>query len=466
MHRFSIFLISLFCFTQLRGQLIEPHGPVPTRNQVAWHQLEYYLFIHFGPNTFTNLEWGHGAEDPNVFNPTAMDCRQWARIARESGAKGIIITAKHHDGFNLYPSKQSRHTVKQSRWRDGKGDVLKDLSEACRAEGLKFGVYISPWDRNHPLYGTPKYNKVFVKTIKEVTRNYGELFELWWDGANGEGPNGRKQEYDFRRFEKAARRYAPNTLIFSDIGPDIRWVGNERGITGETNWSLLDTAGFKRGLGAPPTDTLNQGNMYGAHYIPAEADVSIRPGWFYHQEQDSLVKSPEELMDIYLKSVGRGSTLLLNVPPDRRGLFHENDSAALMQFKALRDSFFHRNLAQGAEVSVSSSRPGFLPAVLIDGSRASHWAPAGDGENSQIELKLPEPQQIKAVQLQEYIELGQRVSGFTIEADTGNGYTLIGKGTTIGYKRIIPVAQITTSSIRITITGSKALPVLSEISLF
>ena len=249
--------------------------PLPTRQQLAWHEMEYYWFIHFGPNTFTDKEWGHGDEQADIFNPSQLDCRQWARIAKQSGAKGIIITAKHHDGFCLWPSKYSKHTVKESKWKDGKGDVVKDLMQACKEYGLKFGVYLSPWDRNHPQYGTPGYNDVYVNTMKELIDRYGPFFEFWWDGANGEGPNGKKQQYDFPRFEQTMRKYAPNTVVFSDIGPDIRWVGNEKGIAGQTNWNYLDTAGFKRGEGAPPTDTLNQGNINGKNWIPAECDVSI-----------------------------------------------------------------------------------------------------------------------------------------------------------------------------------------------
>ena len=275
--------------------------PLPTKQQLAWQDMEFYLFMHFGPNTFTDKEWGLGNEPEDVFNPSQLDCRQWCRIAKAAGAKGIIITAKHHDGFCLWPSKYSTHTVRESKWKNGEGDVLKELSQACKEYGLKFGVYISPWDRNHPKYGTPEYNDVFVNMIKEIFQNYGPIWELWWDGANGEGPNGKKQIYDWKRFENTVRQLSPKTIIFSDIGPDIRWCGNENGIAGKTNWNYLDTAGFKRGAGAPPTDTLNQGNANGKNWIPAECDVSIRPGWFYHSDEDTKVKSPEQLFDLVFK---------------------------------------------------------------------------------------------------------------------------------------------------------------------
>ena len=259
----------LFCFLFLanlltvQGQKITPVNPVPSKPQAAWHDMEYYWFTHFGPNTFTDKEWGHGDEPEDIFNPTQLDCRQWARLAKASGAKGIIITAKHHDGFCLWPSKYSTHTVRESKWKNGKGDVVKELSLACKEYGLKFGVYLSPWDRNHPKYGTPEYNQVFVNMMEEIFANYGPIWEFWWDGANGEGPNGKKQQYDWELFRNTIKRLSPNTVVFSDVGPHIRWVGNERGIAGATNWNLLNVSGFSAGAEGPPTDTLNKGNMFG-----------------------------------------------------------------------------------------------------------------------------------------------------------------------------------------------------------
>lgn len=462
----TCFVFLLLLQQSLTAQMIKPVGPVPTKAQMNWHDLEFYIFVHFGPNTFTDREWGHGDEPEDIFNPTALDCRQWARIARDAGAKGIIITAKHHDGFCLWPSDYSKHTVRESKWKDGKGDVLKELSAACKEYGLLFGIYISPWDRNHPDYGTPEYNDVYVKTMREAVREYGPIFEMWWDGANGEGPNGKKQVYDFGRFEKTIRKIAPQAVVFSDIGPDVRWVGNESGYAGETNWNLLDTAGFKRGAGGPSQDTLNSGNVNGKNWIPAECDVSIRPGWFYHAEEDNKVKSGEQLMSLFLKSVGRGGNLLLNVPPDRRGLFHEKDSAALMAFKQIRESFFKNNLAQRAKVTVSEERPGYLPSLLTDGFRFSHWAPSDKSKTVDIELELSGPQTFNTIQLEEYIELGQRISRFTVEAWDGNAYKEISRGTTIGKKRILQFPTQTTSKIRVRILESKATPVLGEIRLY
>jgi alpha-L-fucosidase len=463
----SLLVIAAFCFYGFSySQLIQPAGPVPTKQQLAWHEMEFYIFMHFGPNTFTGLEWGHGNEDEEVFNPTQLDCRQWARIARDAGAKGIIITAKHHDGFSLWPSKNSKHTVRESSWRNGKGDVLLELSQACKEYGLKFGVYISPWDRNHPAYGTAKYNKVYMRTMREIIKKYGPLFELWWDGANGEGPNGKKQIYNFRDFEKLARKLAPNTVVFSDIGPDIRWVGNERGIAGTTNWNLLDTAGFTRGAGAPSTKVLNTGNENGKNWIPAECDVSIRPGWFYHKKEDSLVKSGNDLMKLYMVSVGRGANLLLNVPPDTRGLIHENDSASLMAFKQIRQDFFKENIALRAKVNVSAERAGSLSQTLTDGVVFSYWAAPADKQAVSIEIDLGDQKKFNTILLQETLEFGQRVKSFLVEAWDGSAYKEIAKGTTIGYKRILQFPEQTTAKLRVSITESKASPVISEIQLY
>jgi len=433
-------LISLISFSQTKSF----NNPVPTRQQLAWHEMEFYLFAHFGPNTFTDKEWGEGTEPEDIFNPTNLDCRQWCRVARAAGAKGIIITAKHHDGFCLWPSKYSTHTVRESKWKNGKGDVLKELSRACKEYGLKFGVYISPWDRNHPKYGTPEYNDVFVNMMKEIFTNYGPIWELWWDGANGEGPNGKKQVYDWDRFKKTVRTLSPNTVIFSDVGPDIRWCGNENGIAGKTNWNLLDTVGFTPGAGAPAVDILNRGNENGKNWIPAECDVSIRPGWFWHANENDKVKSPEQLFDLYLKSVGRGANLLLNVPPDRRGLINENDSIALMVFKKLRDQNFSNNLLQDAkaywEVNDDALLKDTINYRVLDKKNRVY------GINAQgFTVQLPEERSVNTIVLKEAIHLGQTVEKFKIILF--NDHLQVGEidGTTIGRKRVLtfPSKKIT-----------------------
>jgi alpha-L-fucosidase len=439
-----------------------PAGPLPTARQVAWEDKEFYLFTHFGPNTFTDLEWGKGTEKEAVFNPTGLDCRQWCRIAKAAGARGIIITAKHHDGFCLWPSQYSTHTVAQSAWKDGKGDVLRQLSDACREYGLELGIYLSPWDRNHPQYGTPDYNAVFINMMKEVVSRYGPLFEFWWDGANGEGPNGKKQVYDWQRFQQTLRDIAPNTPVFSDIGPDIRWVGNENGIAGITNWDLLDTAGFSRGAGAPPTDTLNQGNIYGKLWLPAECDVSIRPGWFYHQSEDTAVKSPERLFDLYLKSVGRGANLLLNVPPDRRGLFTAFDSAALMGFRRLRDESFRSSLVlqPGTTVTVDGATN---TANLLDGNGHTFVTL---GKDRAIDIAFGHPSRLNCILLQEPIQMGQRVINFRVEVKNEDGTVYETKGTTIGHKRILTFPAQNAVSVHIVITDAKAVPLIGEVGVY
>lgn len=428
-------IISLFAICICLNNVTQPQ---PTPYQLAWHNMEFYLFVHFGPNMFTDKEWGEGTEPENIFNPTNLDCRQWCRIAKAAGAKGIIITAKHHDGFCLWPSKFSTHTVQQSKWKNGKGDVLKELSQACKEYGLKFGVYISPWDRNHPKYGTPQYNDVFVNMMKEIFQNYSPVWELWWDGANGEGPNGKKQVYDWHRFEQTVRKLSPQTIIFSDIGPDARWSGNEKGIAGETNWNYLDTAGFTRGSGAPPTDTLNRGNVNGKNWIPAECDVSIRPGWFYHKEEDDKVKTPEQLFELYVKSVGRGANLLLNVPPDRKGLISEKDSAALIGFRKLRELSFAKN--------------------LILNFRKEN--------NKAIYVELVKKRLINSIVLKEDINKGQAIKKFQIKLYDKNILVKTINGTTIGRKRILTFPSENCTSFLIEIEEAKQNPAIKKIEAY
>ena len=439
----------LFLITCLSLSIsVSAQSPLPTRQQLAWHDMEFYLFAHFGPNTFTDKEWGEGTEQVDIFNPIALDCRQWVQVAKESGAKGIIITAKHHDGFCLWPSKFSKHTVRESKWKDGKGDVLKELSNACREAGLKFGVYISPWDRNHPDYGTERYNDVFVGMMKELFTNYGPIWELWWDGANGEGPNGKKQVYDWKRFEHTVRQLSPRTVIFSDIGPDIRWVGNEKGIGGLTNWNFLDTAGFTRGIGAPPTDTLTQGNVRGKNWIPAECDVSIRPGWFFHDTENNQVKSPEVLFDLYLKSVGRGANFLLNVPPDRRGLLHETDVAALLGYKKLLEENFSNNLLRSANTFWEFSRKDLeSDSVML---RPFDNGPETYGINLQhFVVQLPVSTQLNCIVFREAIHLGQTIRQYRVELFNGNKKIRELQGTTIGRKRILTFPTESVTSFRV-----------------
>ena len=446
-----------------------PFGAVPTQYQIEWQKMEYYMFIHFGPNTFTDVEWGDGKEDPKVFNPSQLDCRQWAATAKAAGMKAIIITAKHHDGFCLWPSKYSTHTVRESVWKNGKGDVLKELSEACKEYGLKFGVYLSPWDQNHPQYGTPGYNQVFSNTLEEVLGNYGHVFEQWFDGANGEGPNGKLQVYDWDLFHQTVFRNQPHAIIFSDVGPGCRWMGNERGVAGTTNWSTMNIAGFAPGREAPPGKILNEGEKGGKAWVPAETDVSIRPGWFYSPSTDEQVKTLSQLVSIYYTSVGRNSNLLLNVPPDRRGLIHPNDSTRLMEFRRIIDGTFSVNLANGATITADMTRGSsskYGAKNLIDGNFDTYWT-TDDGQlAATIEIDFGKEQTFNRLALQEYIPLGQRVQSFCVEHWDGNSWQMLDRQTTIGYKRILCFPMVTASKLMIHIEESLACPVLNGIGVY
>lgn len=441
-----------------------PYGVLPSPQQIAWQKMEMNMFVHFGPNTFTSLEWGNGTETEDIFNPTDLDCLQWARTAAAAGFGGIVITAKHHDGFCLWPNPESTHTVASSTWRDGKGDVLKDLSEACSAVGIKFGVYVSPWDRNDPRYGTPAYNEVFVNTLRSVLDgSYGPVYEQWFDGANGEGPTGRKQVYDWPLFNGTVYENQPDAIIFSDCGPGCRWVGNERGEAGRTSWSTIDVEGYEPGMGIP---SITEGKKGGASWIPSETDVSIRKGWFWKERENETVKSLDKLLQIWYESVGRNSLLLLNVPPDTRGHIHEIDSTRLMEFRAALDEI-QVNVAAGAKAKASTSRGRkFGVSRLVDNDYDTYWA-ARDGETSaSIEIVLPETRQFNRVMIQEYIALGQRVESFTIEIPDGDGWKTVAEETTIGYKRIVPIPQTAADRIRINITSALACPVLNNVELY
>lgn len=456
----SSLLIGIFLMVQANAQA------VPSRQQLQWQEQEFYIFTHFGPNTFTDKEWGHGDEPEDIFNPAEFDAEQWCRVAKQAGAKGIIITAKHHDGFCLWPSKYSKHTVRESKWRNGKGDVVREVSQACKKYGLLFGVYISPWDRNHPDYGTEKYNAVFVDMMTELFTNYGPIWELWWDGANGEGPNGKKQVYNWKLFKETVKKLSPNTVVFSDVGPHIRWVGNEQGIAGETNWNTLDTTGFAPGSAAPVTDTLNTGNRYGKAWIPAECDVSIRPGWFYHANEDEKVKTPQQLFELYLKSVGRGANLLLNVPPDRRGRIHENDSAALLGFRKLRIENFKTNLAKAGWAYIESKKiAGPAPALNDANSSTSRKVGAFNRGSAGIQFKIP--QTINCVVLKENLTKGQHSARFELLILDEKGNTIRNvTGTTIGRKRILSFSKVAASTIRLIIHDPDSGAYINEIEAY
>lgn len=419
----------------------EPFGPVPTPQQLAWQRMEINMFCHFGPNTFSGAEWGNGQEPEDLFNPRSLDCGQWVDVAEQAGMQGIILTAKHHDGFCLWPSAFSTHTVAQSTWNEGRGDVVRQFVDACRGR-VKAGVYISPWDRNHPTYGAEEYNAVFSNTLKEVHENYGPLFEQWFDGACGEGPNGKKQEYDWPLFEGSVLGINPQCILFSDVGPGCRWVGNEEGRCGETCWSTLHVENGERKLptvasecGTPPsTSNLQHSTL---DWVPAEVDVSIRPGWFWHADEHP--KTVDELMDIYFNSVGRNGLLLLNVPPDTNGRICAEDSLRLVEFRRERDRIFSHDLTAGAEVH-AWHKPGYQAKNVLDTAYHTYWA--ATGKNADLTMELDTVSEFDIIVIQEYIPLGQRITSVNLLLDPGDGlysYTLGDHPlcTTVGYKRII-----------------------------
>lgn len=454
----------------------DPVLPVPTEAQLDWHEMEQYAFIHFTTNTFTGKEWGYGDESPAIFNPTAIDIDQWVSVIKSAGLKAVILTCKHHDGFTLWPSEFTEHSVKNSPYKDGKGDIVKEVAEACKKYNLKFGVYLSPWDRNRADYGTPSYIEYYRNQLKEIFDNYGPIFEMWFDGANGGdgyygGANEKrsingKEYYDWPTTIDLVRGFEPKILFFSDSGPEIRWVGNERGIAGRTNWNNISTDTLYAGQSGI-NDLLASGHENGTNWVPAEVDVSIRKGWFYHAEEDSLVKSPEKLFDIYMTSVGRGSNLLLNIPPDRRGVIHEKDVASLLEWRKLLNDRFGNNLAKEASVTASSTFNKTLKAEnVLDGDKNTYWAADEKSKNGEITIELGKSELVSYIQLQEYIKLGQRVKSFKVDIWKDNNWVEVASETTIGYKRIIALEPHETEKIRIRILDAKACPTLSEVAVF
>jgi alpha-L-fucosidase len=477
--RLSILTLLVITGTSLPAQdAPKPVLPVPSAAQLQWHEMEMNAFIHFTTNTFTDKEWGYGDESPSLFNPTRLNTAQWARVLKETGFKTMILTCKHHDGFCLWPSAYTDHSVKTSPYKNGKGDIVKEASDAARKYGLKFGVYLSPWDRNRADYGSPSYITYYRNQLKELFTKYGPIFEMWFDGANGgDGYYGGAKEkrkingatyYDWPTTLQLVRSMQPNVIFFSDAGPGVRWVGNENGVAGSTNWNTIYADTLYAGKGGIE-QLLNTGSPDGNKWIPAEVDVSIRPGWFYHEKEDEKVKTPEKLFDIYLTSVGRGSTLLLNIPPDRSGLFHENDVEALAGFKALLKKEFGKNLALNATVKASNVRAGnkrFAAANVTDGKKETYWATDDEVSKGSLEISLAKPVSVKYIVLQEYIRLGQRVKSFTVEAWKDGEWKKITEGTTIGYKRILRFDRVQTARIRVNITDAKACPVISTIELY
>jgi len=443
----------------------------PTPQQLEWQKLEMTAFIHFGINTFTNREWGDGKESPSLFDPVEFNAFQWVRVLQDAGLKMLILTAKHHDGFCLWPTSTTDHSVAASPWRDGKGDLVKEVKQACDSLGMKFGVYVSPWDMNAPSYGdSPKYNEMFRQQLTELLSNYGKIDEVWLDGACGEGPNGKKQEYDWSSYFDVIRRLQPDAVVAIQ-GEDIRWVGTETGYGRATEWSVtayapgaetkMTAINSKLGLTAMSED-LGSRNIIAkaenAYWYPAEVDVSIRPGWFWHEEENQHVKSLEKLVDIYFNSVGMNAVLLLNIPPDNTGLINEADIIRLHEFGNWVRNTFSKNMLSGAK-SVNKKA-----AAAIDNNPETYWQTKHTPESA--EYHFAEAVNFDIIELQEYIKMGQRVEEFRVEAYINGDWQEVASGTTIGYKRLLQCKPITTNRIRFIIEKARGQALISNFSLY
>lgn len=460
---------------------------VPTERQIKIQQMEFYGFVHFTINTFTGMEWGEGTEDPKIFNPDKLNAEQWARAAKDGGMSGLILTCKHHDGFCLWPSAYTKHSVASSPYKDGKGDIVKELSDACRKEGIRFGVYLSPWDRNNSSYGTGKaYDDYFVNQLTELLTNYGDIFTVWFDGACGEGPNGKVQKYDWDRYYSVIRKLQPKACI-SVSGPDVRWCGNEAGDTRESEWSVVpvrmsdteivaensqkrDDEEFRRQtMNAEDRDLGSRDRLRDVKNIiwyPAEVDVSIRPGWFYHEEEDDKVRSFENLKDIYLKSVGGNATLLLNIPPDKHGLFCEADVKRLKELGDFIRTSFSDNLVEQAELIATPFQNGHSIENVKEDDYDTYFRTDDWNTQAEIRIKWKEEKKLKYLVMKEMISLSQRIEKFTISYLKDGREKIVTTGTTVGYKKIVSLPEIITDELIIRIVDSRVAPTLSFIGVY
>lgn len=452
--------------------------PVPQEKQVNWQKMETYAFVHFGLNTFNDREWGYGDSDPKTFNPARLDCEQWVQTFVNSGMKGVILTAKHHDGFCLWPTQLTEYCIRNTPYKDGKGDIVRELSDACKKYGIKFAVYLSPWDRHQANYGTPEYVDYFYKQLHELLTNYGDVFEIWFDGANGgDGWYGgakdartidRKTYYDYPRAYKMIDELQPQAVIFSDGGPGCRWVGNENGFAGATNWSFLRAGEVYPGY--PKYRELQYGHADGNQWVAAECDVSIRPGWFYHPEEDDKVKTVDQLTDLYYRSVGHNATLLLNFPVDRNGLIHPTDSLNAVSFHLRVQKELADNLLSSAKVSASDERGGqFKVRAVTDGKYDTYWATNDGVTTADLTFTFSQPTKMNRVMIQEYIPLGQRVKSFVVEYKKGDQWLSVKcneETTTVGYKRLLRFEMIETEELRIRFMDARACLCINEVGAY
>jgi alpha-L-fucosidase len=473
----SLLVVVLVAGTAFAAEAPKPYGPVPSHRQLLWHDLEVMGFLHFGVNTFTDREWGNGDESEKVFNPTDFDAEQIVRALGNGGIRGIVLTCKHHDGFCLWPSKYTEHSVKNSDWKGGKGDVVRAISDACHRQGLKFGTYLSPWDRNHKDYARPAYISYYRAQLNELLRNYGPIFEVWFDGANGgTGYYGGAREkrtidertyYDWPNTCKIVRQLHPDACMFSDGGPDVRWVGNESGFAGPTCWATVNQAGTYPGVA--DASILNSGQRPASDWLPAEVDVSIRPGWFYHPAEDKAVKTVEHLVKIYYESVGRGCNLILNVPPDRRGQIHPNDEAALSEWHRVLNATFATDFARGAKATACNTRGSdaqFGPANVMDGNRGTYWASDDEVSTPELVLELAKPATFNVARVREYLPLGQRLDSIALDVWQDGQWKQVAAATSVGNQRLLAFPAVTAAKVRLRITKAAACPAISEFGLF
>jgi len=464
----------------------KPYGALPTERQLKWQETEMYCLIHFGPDTYTDKEWGYGDEDPSIVSPTKFSAMQIVGAAKAGGFKGIIVVAKHHDGFCLWPTKTTEHNISKSPYKNGKGDILREYREACDKLGMKMGVYCSPWDRNSPLYGKPEYvTEVYRKQLQELYTNYGPLFEVWHDGANGgDGYYGGAKEkrtidrstyYGWDETWGIARKLQPGATIFGDVGPDVRWVGNERGMAGETCWATYTphspVPGKAPGNGFTLDKEGTEGHRGGEYWMPAECDVALRPGWFYHADQDDKVKSPATLLNLYYKSVGHGAGLDLGLSPNRLGLLADEDVKSLTAFGSILRQTFAINLAKGATLVASNVRgknkQKFGPANLLDADRYTYWATDDSVATPKLTIDLHQPKTFNVVRLRENIKLGQRIDRVAVDIWNDGKWEEVTSATSIGGNRLIRLKDdVTTAKVRLRITAAAACPALSDFGLF
>lgn len=460
-----------------------PYGAIPSSRQLAWHELETTAFLHFTVNTFTDKEWGYGDEDPNLFQPAAFDADAIVSALAAAGMRGAILTCKHHDGFCLWPTKTTEHSLRASSWRGGKGDVVRDIAEAARRHKLKFGVYLSPWDRNNAHYGTPQYIAVYRQQLTELLTGYGPVFEVWHDGANGgDGFYGGAREkrlidkrtyYGWPKTWELVRTLQPEAVIFSDVGPDIRWVGNEQGIAGDPCWAAYDPVGAGGGAASPGDVRESEspaGHRHGSRWLPAECDVSIRPGWFWHERENARVKTAAQLADLYYQSVGRGANLLLNVPPNRDGLLSAEDRASLESFGEYRRATFGKDLAAQAHAAASHMRgndPAYGAEHLVDGRSGTYWAVDDGVLAADATLDFGRAVTFSVIRLREAIRFGQRIDRVAVDRWSAGSWTPLAAVTGIGARRLIRLERpVTAERLRLRVTAASASPALREFAVF